>query len=104
MSFSSNINLRYHKTCTITDDNAYIKTTSNLSTTPADIRRLVAQGIPVSSSNASSFCDGVAGVGALPLAIDERRGVDIVDAWNASRDAQSKLVSAHKADVKQYGD
>lgn len=104
MSFVNKINRRHFNSCSVSDDNAYIKTSSHLSTTPADIRRLVSQGIPVSSSNASSFCDGVSGVSSVPLSIDERRGVDIVDVWDASRSAQSKIVNAHKSDVKQYGD
>ncbi|WGL30916.1 hypothetical protein [Dipodfec virus UOA04_Rod_524] len=103
MSFQSNLNQRFHKTCHVTDDNAFQKTRDGLAVTPAEIQELTMRGVPVNSTNASMFVEGTSGQGSFTLAADELRGADIVDAWNASRDAQSKLVKAHVNDVSNYG-
>lgn len=86
----------------ITDDNMQVHTANGLSMTPADIQRCVQQGIPVSAANLDSFIDGVDNP-STSLPVDELRGVDIVDAWNASRDAKKKLARAHLNDIKTYG-
>lgn len=104
MSFRSKLNQRSHKLCHVDDSTAYLKTSNGLSVTPAEIKRLTQNGIPVSSSAASMFCEGVSGSGAFVLPVDERRGVDIADVWNASRDAQQRIVGAHLNDVKLYGE
>lgn len=104
MSFIKSINQRYHKVCHITDDTAYQKTQNGLAVTPAEIRELSSRGIPINSQNSNMFIEGTSVQGSFALAADELRGVDIADVWNASRDAQSKLVRAHQNDVKLYGD
>lgn len=104
MSFQSNINCRFHKVCHVTDDNAFQKTQNNLAVTPSEIKELTNRGIPVNTTNASMFIEGTSSQGGFCLAADEIRGADIADVWNASRDAQERLVKAHKNDVKLYGD
>lgn len=104
MSFTSRINQRYHKVCHVTDDNAFQKTENNLAVTPSEIKELTNRGIPVNSTNASMFLEGTTSQGGFGLSADEVRGADIADVWNASRDAQERLIKAHKNDVQLYGD
>lgn len=103
MSFVDNIHQFNHRCCHVTDDGAFQKTRNGLAVSPAEIRELTNRGIPVNSQNASMYIEGTTSQGSFELPIDELRGADIVDAWNASRDAENKLVSAHRSDVRNYG-
>lgn len=89
--------------CDCSDDSsAFQRVQNGLSMTPADIQRCVSNGLPVSTASVDMFLDGVSNPSTV-LPIDEMRGVDIVDCWNASHDAKQKFVSAHNNDVKLYG-
>lgn len=104
MSFQKNLNCRFHHVCRVTDDNAHVKTQNNLAVTPSEIKELTSRGIPVNTTNASMFIEGTSVQGSFVLSADELRGADIADVWNASRDAQQKIVAVHKNDVKLYGE
>lgn len=70
------------------DDETIVE--NGLSTTPAQMRQLTEQGIPVSGDALGlMFDDGVKDNPQLPLA--ERRGIELADLWNAQKSARSKL-------------
>lgn len=71
----------------------------NLAITPSRMAELVDEGIPVSSSFMSGFfTDGVENP-SWDLPIDQRRGVDVAEVWNAQRDARNNITS--KVELKQ---
>lgn len=103
MSFKQFRDGRISRLCDVSDDSsAYLKTSNGLAMTPADIQECVKRGIPVSTDNVSQFVDGVDS-SSQSLAIDEMRGVDIVDTWDASLDAKSKIAKAHVNDLNRFG-
>lgn len=73
-----------------------------LSVSPADVARLTAQGVPVSSSNVGTFIDGVENP-SFDLPIDKCVGVDIADCWEASMSASRRLSKAQQQDISNYG-
>lgn len=101
-SFSSKILGRGCNPTMCDNSDMFMKTQDNLALTPSDVKRCVENGIPVSVSNASMFIDGVENPSTV-LPVDELRGVDIVDTWEASRTAKAKLIKAHLNDVMNYG-
>ncbi len=103
MSFKQFRDGRVSRLCDVSDDSsAYLKTSPGLAMTPADIQECVKRGVPVSTDNVSQFVDGVESA-SQSLSVDEMRGVDIVDTWDASLDAKSKIAKAHINDLKRYG-
>lgn len=67
----------------------------NQALTPAQIADYTAKGIAVSSSQNLVFDEGVPNPGPLPL--EQRRGIDVADVWNASKSASKKLKLAIKS-------
>lgn len=67
----------------------------NQALTPAQIADYTAKGIAVSSSQNLVFDEGVPNPAPLPL--EQRRGIDVADVWNASKTASKKLKSAIKS-------
>lgn len=67
----------------------------NQALTPAQIADYTAKGIAVSSSQNLVFDEGVPNPGPLPL--EQRRGIDVADVWNASKTSSKKLKSAIKS-------
>lgn len=67
----------------------------NQSLTPAQIADYTAKGIAVSSSQNLVFDEGVSNPGPVPL--EQRRGIDVADVWNASKTSSKKLKSAIKS-------
>lgn len=66
-----------------------------------DMDALRRQGKPISAANLSAdYFDGQDGR-VVPLDPTEKRGVDINDAWNLTKDTQAKLSKAkvRKADI-----
>lgn len=73
----------------------------NLSISPSEIAELTARGISSSAANAGlTFVEGTNNP-VLPL--EQTRGIDVADIWNASKDAAANLVRAHKKDKEYYG-
>ena len=62
----------------------------NLAMTPAQVAEMAAAGKPVSSTSVGTYYDGTPNP-SFDLPIDQKRGCDIADAWNASVEAQDKL-------------
>ncbi|UPW41270.1 hypothetical protein [Sigmofec virus UA08Rod_4527] len=80
----------------------YIKVEQGLSVSPSQVAELTAKGIPVSSTNVSQFIDGSPNP-SFDLPIDELRGVDINDVWEASKEAARNLSNAQTKDINDYG-
>lgn len=101
-SFVNKLKARPCKVCYCSSESAFQPTQNGLALTPSDVKRCVDSGIPVTTANANMFIEGVENP-STNLPVDELRGCDIVDAWEASRSAKSKLVRAHLNDVNIYG-
>lgn len=90
---------RYPKTCT--DCCSDPLPDPNLALSPREIEELTAHGVAAASQNLGlSFSDGVQNP---VLTLENTRGVDPADLFNASQDAAEKLVKAHKKDKDYYG-
>lgn len=97
MSFNRKY-LTFGNVCTIPNE-LPIVVQPNLAITPSRMAELVDEGIPVSSSLMSGFFnDGVENP-SWDLPIDQRRGVDVAEVWNAQRDARNNITS--KVELKQ---
>lgn len=78
------------------------KVKDGLAITPAEMNRMVKSGIPITPQNSASFIDGEASFDR-ELTLEARRGVDAIDAWEASQTAKKNILNAHKKDVATYG-
>lgn len=88
------------RTCHVID-NGYVKTTPGLAFTPAQMAKMAEKGIPISTQSADQFVDGTLNP-SFDIPIEERRGIDVNDVWNASKDAKAKIIDAHKKDKLLY--
>lgn len=89
--------MTFGKVCRISNE-CDIITRPNLAITPSQMAKLVDDGIPVSSSMLSGmFNDGVQNP-SWDLPIDQKRGVDVAQIWNATKDARNNITS--KVSVK----
>lgn len=77
------------------------KVVPGLAYTPSDMARMSERGISVSSVNDQLFYDG-SPAAKFDVPIELRRGVDVNDAWNASRTARRRILNAHYNDKKIY--
>lgn len=71
------------------------KIQNSLSTTPAQMERLLEQGLPISSQmlDAQLFYDGDQNP-SWDIPIDQQRGIDIADIWAAEYDARENFKKA----------
>ena len=75
-------------------------TRQGLAYTPADMERMTAQGIPVSSQEiAARFYDGDHG-SDFNVTSDREKGVDVNDLWEQDNDIREKARKAYKASKK----
>lgn len=97
--FKVNHTIPRFATCVRHDDDIPVE--SDLALTPAQMELMTNNGTPVSTQLiAGNFDDGVPNPSDdMPLMY--QRGTDIVDAWDASKDAQSKLNKV-KSDFAKY--
>lgn len=77
------------------------KVIPGLAYTPSDMARMSDRGISISSMNDQNFYDGSPSA-KFDVPIELRRGVDVNDAWNASRSSRRKILNAHYNDKKIY--
>lgn len=68
---------------------------AGLSVTPSQMMDLTQRGLSVSNSNNLLFVDGVLEP-SFDIPINERRGVDVNDVWNAQVDSRRKLIDYSK--------
>lgn len=80
----------FHRPC-----EGEIPVKQNQSVTPAQIADLTAHGMAVSSYNNLVFDEGSPNPPSLPL--EQQRGVDVAEVWNASKTASKKLKCVIKA-------
>jgi len=81
----------------------YTEVSSGLALTPSQMLELSQSGIPVSSQMANDmFFDGDT---SMRVHIDplDRRGIDVVDAWNLQKSSRRKVMEAHNKDITDYG-
>ncbi len=71
-----------------------------LAVTPTQVAAMTERGVSVTAANGNLSASE--GVPDPVLLFEQRRGVDISDAWNASQDAKSHLVKGHKKDKEYY--
>lgn len=69
---------------------------NGLAVTPSDVLRMAEQGIPASAQMNSQMIDGHSG-SDWNVPLEERRGVDIAQMWQESRDIRAKFRKAHEA-------
>lgn len=99
-SFLKKIKSSSNFRCEKTFVNPYCPVKCGMSYTPGQMQVLIERGIPVSTQlvNPDMFFDGIVSTSqSVPLEFS--RGVDIVDVWNASKDAKQKFVNAHLNEV-----
>lgn len=93
MSFKRNIPDNHCFNC---PSECEINTQSGLAITPARMAEMVNQGIPVSTDNASGqFYDGVP-MPSFDIPVDQKRGVDMAQIWQAQQSARSHIVTNSK--------
>lgn len=61
-----------------------------LALTPSQVAEMTRAGVPISGVNAMGFFDGHRTLGFDPGLLN-RRGVDLIDVWNAQMDSREKL-------------
>lgn len=76
-----------------------IKTTQNLSVTPAQMFELAAKGIPITQGNVDNFFDGTENP-SWDIPLYKQRNVDMSELWQAQQSAK-KVVSKFKKEVKK---
>lgn len=91
MSFSFNPQSRL-RVCKLSDKQS-VQTISDLAITPSIMADMVDKGIPVSSQALSGqYFDGVENPN-WDLPIDQKRGVDVAEVWNAQLDSRQNVRS-----------
>lgn len=73
-----------------------------LAVTPSEVASLTEKGIAVNAVNAGAL-NLIDGVPDPVMTLENTRGVDVSDVWNASLDARANLIRAHKKDKEYYG-
>ncbi len=84
--------------CTIASDAPIVP--QGLAVTPTQVASMTERGVAVTAANGN--LSSSEGVPDPVLLFEQRRGVDIADAWNASQDAKVQLVKGHKKDKDYY--
>lgn len=68
---------------------------NGLSVTPSDVLKMAESGIPASAQMNSLMIDGHTG-SDWNIPLEERRGIDIAQMWQASNDIRAKFRKAHE--------
>lgn len=75
----------------------------DLAVTPAQMARMAANGVAISSQLASDFHDGEVNP-SFEIPIGQVRGMDIVDYWEAQKVARKHVTEHIDANKAKYGD
>lgn len=77
----------------------------DLALTPSQMFNMMQEGIPITAQeqNKNNFYDGDTNP-SFELPLDQQRGVDIADCWNASVSIRKKARKGLINDKKLYGD
>lgn len=75
-----------------------------LAVSPAQMVEMTRKGIAISTQNQpdSVFEEGST-INSFDIPLEHRRGVDLVQLWEASESAKKKIRSARKKDIETYG-
>lgn len=79
---------------------------NDLSYTPSQMMELMERGIPVSNQNVNPdmFFDGVPdNQSTFELPLDQLRGIDVADCWQAEKDIKKRAKKGLKNDISKYG-
>lgn len=78
-------------------------TQHGLAYTPAKMKELADKGIPVSTMTVDDlYFDGDFNP-SFDIGIEDIRGVDISDAWNAEQNAKESFLNGLRKDIQNYG-
>lgn len=88
--------------CRLNTDVDMLATKPGLAMTPSKVKELTDRGIAVSLPNDKTFLDG----GSTDWTVDAmfKRSADMCELWELEKNAQSKVLKAHKLDRKRYGE
>lgn len=76
----------------------------NLVVTPAQMGKMVEQGIPISSQNISMTPKDGQPNPSWDLPLDQLRGIDPAEMWETSQVIKQRAKRAHDMDRKRFGD
>lgn len=101
--FSNRIRGRYRPVKIVRNDDDIV-VHDGLSLSPSQVAEMTAAGIPISPSNGMQFYDGNRSLSYDP-GLFGRRGVNMIDVWNAQQDSRKKLRDlARSTQVQEGGD
>lgn len=75
----------------------------DLAVTPSQMARMAANGVAISSQIASNFNDGEVNP-SFEVPLSQIRGLDIVDYWEAQKEARFNVKKHIKANEDKFGD
>lgn len=87
----------------VSQDEPFTPVVNRLAVTPSEMAQMTSRGIPITPANESLFYDGDDAI-SPSVALENRRGIDVVDVWNAEKDAKQKLSQARVNDIAKYGE
>lgn len=80
--------------------NSELTVRNGLAVTPSQMMDMTQRGISISNSNLD-YLEGTPNPSAT-VPIEQSRGVDVNDVWQASQTAKKRLKAAHIRDVQTY--
>lgn len=99
--FSNRIHGRYKPVKIVrTDDDIVVQ--DGLSLSPTQVAEMTRAGIPISPANGMQFYDGDRSLNFDP-GLFGRRGVNMIDVWNAQQDSRRKLRDLARSTQFQEG-
>lgn len=77
---------------------------NDLAVTPSQMVQMMSDGIPITTQNLHPelFFDGDTNP-SFEIPIDQQRGIDVADCWEASQDIRARAKKGLKNDIKKFG-
>lgn len=82
--------------------NSDLTVRNGLAVTPSQMADMTRRGISISTANLD-FLEGSLNPSS-EVPVEQARGVDVNDVWQASQTAKKKLKAAHVRDIQTYGE
>lgn len=79
------------------------RTLPGLAMTPQQIAEMQARGIPISSRGMQEYYDEIQSATNWNIEPMFKRGSDINQLWEMEKDAQERVLSARKKDIRNFG-
>lgn len=92
--------LSYPRTCSVSRDENDKPVVNGLALTPAQMAELAERGIPISTANAQLAYEDGDRSSSMDVQIEDRRGVDMADVWNAQQDARNRVKQAYQSAIQ----